>query len=58
MAAMLQPLRRRLGVRLRSAAAVVVAVTSLLAGGMLLVVSRGILLDNINAAALDGLGPG
>jgi hypothetical protein len=57
---MLQRLRRRLGLRLRSAlaSAVVVAVTLLLAGGMLLVVSRGILLDNINAAALDGLGPG
>jgi signal transduction histidine kinase len=52
---MLQRLRRRLGVRLRSAlaAAVVVAVTSLLAGGVLLVVARGILLDNVNAAADD-----
>jgi signal transduction histidine kinase len=53
--AMLERLRRRLGVRLRSAlaAAVVVAVTSLLAGGVLLVVARGILLDNVNTAADD-----
>ncbi|MEV6849181.1 HAMP domain-containing sensor histidine kinase, partial [Actinoplanes sp. NPDC051411] len=52
---MLYRLRRRLGVRLRSAlaAAVVVAVTSLLAGGVLLVVARGILLDNVNTAAED-----
>jgi signal transduction histidine kinase len=52
---MLERLRRRLGVRLRSAlaAAVVVAVTSLLAGGVLLVVARGILLDNVNTAADD-----
>jgi signal transduction histidine kinase len=48
-------LRRRLGVRLRSAlaAAVVVAVASLLAGGVLLVTARGILLDNISTAAND-----
>jgi signal transduction histidine kinase len=52
---MLERIRRRLGVRLRSAlaAAVVVAVTSLLVGGVLLVVARGILLDNINTAADD-----
>jgi signal transduction histidine kinase len=52
---MLVSLRRRLGVRLRSAlaAAVVVAVTSLLAGGVLLVTARGILLDNVNTAADD-----
>jgi signal transduction histidine kinase len=52
---MLVSLRRRLGVRLRSAlaAAVVVAVTSLLAGGVLLVSARGILLDNVNTAAVD-----
>jgi signal transduction histidine kinase len=55
---MLERLRRRLGVRLRSAlaAAVVVAVTSLLAGGVLLVVARGILLDNVNTAADDRAG--
>jgi HAMP domain-containing protein len=48
-------LRRRLGVRLRSAlaAAVVVAIASLLAGGVLLVTARGILLDNVNSAAND-----
>ena len=53
--AMLVPLRRRLGVRLRSAlaAALVVAVTSLAAGGVLLVTARGILLDNVNTAADD-----
>jgi len=52
---MLVSLRRRLGVRLRSAlaAAVVVAVASLLAGGVLLVTARGILLDNVNTAADD-----
>jgi signal transduction histidine kinase len=50
-----QSLRRRLGVRLRSAlaAAVVVAIASLLAGGVLLVTARGILLDNVNTAAND-----
>ncbi|WP_030441458.1 sensor histidine kinase [Actinoplanes subtropicus] len=48
-------LRRRLGVRLRSAlaAAVVVAIASLLAGGVLFVTARAILLDNINTAAND-----
>jgi signal transduction histidine kinase len=52
---MLVSLRRRLGVRLRSAlaAAVVVAVASLLAGVVLLVTARGILLDNVNTAAMD-----
>ncbi len=52
---MLVSLRRRLGVRLRSAlaAAVVVAVASLMAGGVLLVTARGILLDNVNTAADD-----
>jgi signal transduction histidine kinase len=57
-AAMLVWLRRRMGVRLRSAvaAAVVVAVTSLLAGGVLLVTARGILLDNVNTAADDRAG--
>src|SRR5436305_14372437 len=53
-AAMLVVLRRRLGVRLRSAlaAAVVVAVASLLAGAVLLVIARGILLGNVNTAAM------
>jgi len=48
-------LRRRLGVRLRSAlaAAVVVAIASLLAGGVLFATARGVLLDNINTAAND-----
>ena len=52
---MLESLRRRLGVRLRSAlaASLVVAVASLLAGGVLLVVVRSILIDNINTAADD-----
>src|SRR3954452_6951811 len=52
---MLVSLRRRLGVRLRSAvaAAAVVAIASLLAGGVLLVTARGILLDNVNTAAND-----
>ncbi len=51
----LASVRRRLGVRLRSAlaAAVVVAVTSLLAGGVLLITARAILLDNVNTAADD-----
>jgi signal transduction histidine kinase len=51
----LSRLRRRLGVRLRSAlaAAVVVMVASLLAGGVLLVSARGMLLDNISTAAND-----
>jgi len=49
------PLRRRLGVRMRSAlaAGAVVAVASLLAGGVLLVTARGILLDNVATAATD-----
>jgi len=48
-------LRRRPGVRLRSAlaAAGVVAVTSVLAGGVLLVTARSILLDNVESAADD-----
>jgi signal transduction histidine kinase len=52
---MLVSLRRRLGVRLRSAlaAAAVVAVASLLAGGVLLIVSRGILVDNVNTEVDD-----
>ncbi|MFI5895009.1 sensor histidine kinase [Actinoplanes sp. NPDC051513] len=52
---MLVSLRRRLGVRLRSAlaAAAVVAVASLLAGGVLLVTARSVLLDNLNSAAND-----
>jgi signal transduction histidine kinase len=52
---MLVSLRRRLGVRLRSAlaAAVVVAIASLLAGAVLLVTARSILLDNVNTAADD-----
>jgi signal transduction histidine kinase len=52
---MLESVRRRLGVRLRSAlaAALVVAVASLLAGGVLLIVVRSVLIDNINTAADD-----
>jgi signal transduction histidine kinase len=52
---MLVSIRRRLGVRLRSAlaAAVVVAIASLLAGAVLLVTARGILLDNISTATSD-----
>src|ERR1700754_4918496 len=48
-------LRRRLGVRMRSAlaAGAVVAVASLLAGVVLLLTARGILVDNVNAAATD-----
>ncbi|AEV84168.1 histidine kinase [Actinoplanes sp. SE50] len=48
-------LRRRLGVRMRSAlaAGIVVAFASVLAGGILLVVARGILLDNVDSAASD-----
>src|SRR4051812_6749887 len=51
-------LPRRLGVRMRSAlaAGVVVAVASILAGGVLLVTARGILLDNVNTAANDRAG--
>jgi signal transduction histidine kinase len=54
-AAMLVSIRRRLGVRLRSAlaAAVVVAIASLLAGAVLLVTARSILLDNISTTAND-----
>ncbi|MFI7597439.1 sensor histidine kinase [Actinoplanes sp. NPDC049681] len=53
--AVLPWLRRRLGVRQRSALAAggVVAVAALLAGGVLLVVARGILLDNVTTAARD-----
>lgn len=53
--AVLPWLRRRLGVRLRSALAAgsVVAVAALFAGGVLLVVARGILLDNVTTAAKD-----
>src|SRR3954454_7740279 len=52
---MLVSIRRRLGVRLRSAlaAAVVVAIASLLAGAVLLVTARSILLDNISTTAND-----
>ncbi|WP_041833550.1 cell wall metabolism sensor histidine kinase WalK [Actinoplanes sp. N902-109] len=48
-------LRRRLGVRLRSAlaAGLVVAVAALAAGGVLLVVARGILMDDVTATATD-----
>lgn len=48
-------LRRRLGVRLRSAlaAALVVVAAALLAGAVLLIVAHGILLDNVTAAAGD-----
>jgi signal transduction histidine kinase len=48
-------LRLRLGVRMRSAlaAGLVVAVASVLAGVVLLVTARGILLDNVNTAATD-----
>jgi signal transduction histidine kinase len=51
-------LRRRLGVRMRSALAAgfVVAVASVLAGGVLLVTARGILIDNVNTAANDRAG--
>jgi signal transduction histidine kinase len=46
-------LRRRLGVKMRSAlaAALVVGVASLLAGVVLLIIARGILLGNVKAAA-------
>ncbi|MFI6070636.1 sensor histidine kinase [Actinoplanes sp. NPDC051343] len=56
---MLVSLRRRLaarlGVRLRSAlaAAVVVAVASLIAGAVLLIIARGILVNNVNTAVDD-----
>src|SRR4051794_33640724 len=52
---MLVSLRRHLGVRLRSAlaATVVVAVASLLAGGVLVVTARSVLLDNVKTAAND-----
>jgi signal transduction histidine kinase len=54
---MLASLRRRLGVRLRSAlaAVVVVAAATLLAGVVLLATARGILLENVNTAADDKL---
>jgi len=53
--ALIRRLRRRLGVRLRSAlaAAVVVVVASLLAGGVLLITARSVLLDNITTGATD-----
>jgi len=55
---LLRWVRRHLGVRMRSAlaAGVVVAVVSVLAGGVLLVTARGILIDNINTAADDRAG--
>ncbi|MFG1609801.1 sensor histidine kinase [Actinoplanes sp. NPDC049265] len=48
-------LRRRLGVRMRSAlaAALVVVAASVLTGAALLVTARGILLDNVDTAASD-----
>ncbi|MFC4068685.1 sensor histidine kinase [Actinoplanes subglobosus] len=48
-------LPRRLGIRLRSAiaAGLVVAVATVLAGAVLLVTARGILLDNVTTAATD-----
>ncbi|WP_433288578.1 sensor histidine kinase [Micromonospora sp. CA-244673] len=48
-------LARRLGVRLRSAlaAGLVVAAASVLAGGVLIVTARGILLDNVTTSAND-----
>jgi signal transduction histidine kinase len=48
-------IRRRLGVRLRSAlaAGLVVAVASVLAGAVLLITARSILLDNVDTAAND-----
>jgi signal transduction histidine kinase len=54
----LDRIKRRLGVRMRSAlaAAVVVAVASVLAGCVLLVTARGILIDNVNTAANDRAG--
>ncbi|GAA3348594.1 ATP-binding protein [Amorphoplanes nipponensis] len=53
--AVVRRLKRRLGVRLRSAlaAAVVVVVASLLCGGVLLVTARRVLLNTITAAATD-----
>src|SRR4051794_18635781 len=55
---MFASLRRRLGVRLRSALAaiVVVAAATLFAGVVLLATAREILLDNANTAANDKLG--
>jgi len=54
----LDRIKRRLGVRMRSAlaAAAVVAVAAVLAGGALLVTARGILIDNVNTAANDRAG--
>src|SRR3954452_12515419 len=51
-------LRRRQGVRRRAALAAGfgVAVVSVLAGGVLLVTARGILMDNVNTAANDRAG--
>src|SRR4051794_32389740 len=55
---MFASLRRRLGVRLRSAlaAVVVVAAASVIAGVVLLATARQVLLANANAAANDKLG--
>ncbi|WP_285558352.1 sensor histidine kinase [Actinoplanes regularis] len=52
---MLQLLRKRLGVRMRSAlaAGVVVVLASVFAGAILLFTARGILLDNVTSAASD-----
>jgi signal transduction histidine kinase len=52
---MLRLLRRRLGVRMRSAlaAGIVVVLASVFAGAILLFVARGILLDNVTSAAND-----
>ena len=54
-ARILRRFRRRLGVRMRSAlaAAAVVAVVSMLAGGALLVTARSILIRNATTAATD-----
>src|ERR1700761_1995798 len=50
-------IRRRMGVRMRSAlaAGLVVAVASVLAGVVLLITAHGILMDNITTAANDRL---
>ncbi|WP_436531573.1 ATP-binding protein [Actinoplanes sp. HUAS TT8] len=52
---MLRLLRKRLGVRMRSAlaAGIVVVLASVFAGAILLFTARGILLDNVNSAASD-----
>src|SRR5690349_902238 len=56
--AIVQRLRRRLGVRMRSAlaAGLVVAVVSVLAGCVLLVTARGILIDNVTTAGNERAG--